>query len=541
MSDSGDDVLDDPPPPPGLDESAEAKPLPPGLDPSTEITEETQEKKESPEKEEVEKEKKKKKAKDSSKDRSKSKSKGRSKERSKKSKDRDRSRGRSGGRSGRRRRRRSRSRDRGRGRRRRSRSRDRGRRRRSGSRTRRRKRKRSPSPESVRKVKKEEPTAPPPPAVVKTEPKAPEITEEEKKRREKEQEQQLLEAQIKAASEFANLGVNAEITRPARKLYVGNLPTDLGLTEKMLVQFFTACLKGLGLMTDIPIMSAWINGDQTFAFLEFRSVQDATLALSLCDGLTLGGRQLRFGRPVDYKLPAKHLLCYTVGGQEPVGDAEMPYTMPKVKEDTPAFTLAKALMRQETGEDPTGNPHLILAPPKRKDQSRVLLLENCVTESMILKNEDYLDIIEDIKEECDQWGKLLQIVVPRRGQDACGFNRVFLRFEKQSGADRCKLKTNGREFADSDSVKVHYFSELHFKGGEWDAEPLKPLPKKKKKQEGEEGDEEEENGEENEVEEEIVEAPEGEDVLEGMEPVHAGAAAVRGPPPPEPPAQESEI
>ena len=60
-------------------------------------------------------------------------------------------------------------------------------------------------------------------------------------------------------------GVNAEITRPARKLYVGNLPTDLGLTEKMLVQFFTACLKGLGFMTDIPIMSAWINGDQTFA------------------------------------------------------------------------------------------------------------------------------------------------------------------------------------------------------------------------------------------------------------------------------------
>jgi len=373
--------------------------------------------------------------------------------------------------------------------------------------------------------------------VVKAEPKAPEITEEEKKRREKEQEQQLLEAQIKAASEFANLGVNAEITRPARKLYVGNLPTDLGLTEKMLVQFFTACLKGLGLMTDIPIMSAWINGDQTFAFLEFRSVQDATLALSLCDGLTLGGRQLRFGRPVDYKLPAKHLLCYTVGGQEPVGDAEVPYTMPKVKEDTPAFTLAKALMRQETGEDPTGNPQLILAPPKRKDQSRVLLLENCVTESMILKNEDYLDIIEDIKEECDQWGKLLQIVVPRRGQDACGFNRVFLRFEKQSGADRCKLKANGREFADSEAVKVHYFSEVHFKSGEWDAEPLKPLPKKKKKTEGEGEDEENEEEGDEENDEDVGENQEEDDIIE----VPEEAPAARGPPPPEPPAQESGV
>lgn len=381
--------------------------------------------------------------------------------------------------------------------------------------------------------------------MLKVEPKVIELSEEEKKRREAEQEQQLLEAQIKAASEFANLGVNAETTRPARKLYVGNLPTDLGLTEKMLVQFFTACLKGLGLLTDIPIMSAWINGDQTFAFLEFRSVQDATLALSLCDGLTLGGRQLRFGRPVDYKLPSKHLLCYTVGGQEPVGDDEVPYTMPKVKEATPAWTLAKALMRQETGEDPTGNPQLILAPPQRKDRSRVLLLENCVTEAMILKNEEYLDIIEDVKEECDQWGKLLQIVVPRRGQDACGFNRVFLRFEKQSGADRCKLKTGGREFGDSDDVKVHYYSEPQFKNGEWDAAPLKPLPKKIKKEGGEKEGEENEavEGEAMEGEALAGEAVAGESA--NAEPTSLSNEAAnpfnqehvaKGPPPPMPPA-----
>jgi len=120
----------------------------------------------------------------------------------------------------------------------------------------------------------------------------------------------------------------------------------MGLTEKMLVQFFTACLGGLGIRTELPIMSAWINGDQTFAFIECRSVQDATLALTLCDGLTLGGRQLRFGRPVDYKLPTKHLLCYCVGGPEPVGEVDVPYTMPNVEQGTQAYHLAKALMKQ---------------------------------------------------------------------------------------------------------------------------------------------------------------------------------------------------
>lgn len=285
----------------------------------------------------------------------------------------------------------------------------------------------------------------------------PELTEAQKK----ENARQLLEAQIKAASE----GVNAQITRPARKLYVGNLPTDMGLTEKMLVQFFTACLGGLGIRTELPIMSAWINGDQTFAFIECRSVQDATLALTLCDGLTLGGRQLRFGRPVDYKLPTKHLLCYCVGGPEPVGEVDVPYTMPNVEQGTQAYHLAKALMKQETGSDPS-NTVLIPAAPK-SNKSRVLCLENCVSEDMISKNEDYIDIIEDIKEECETFGKLLQVVIPRRGADPCGFGRVFLRYEKQSGAVKCRLKVNNREFGDT-VVQCAYFAEETFKEGEWD-------------------------------------------------------------------------
>ena len=46
-------------------------------------------------------------------------------------------------------------------------------------------------------------------------------------------------------------------------------------------------------------------------------------------------------------------------------------------------------------------------------------MENCVNESMISKNEDYIDIIEDIKEECETFGTLLRIVIPRRGAGIC--------------------------------------------------------------------------------------------------------------------------
>ena len=84
-----------------------------------------------------------------------------------------------------------------------------------------------------------------------------------------------------------------------------------------------------------------------FEFIEFRSVQDATLGLTLLDGLTLGGKKLRFGRPVDYKLPEKHLLCYCIGEEEPINlKKEIPYTMPNVEEGTPAYHLGKALMQK---------------------------------------------------------------------------------------------------------------------------------------------------------------------------------------------------
>ncbi|ETO21788.1 hypothetical protein RFI_15414, partial [Reticulomyxa filosa] len=93
-----------------------------------------------------------------------------------------------------------------------------------------------------------------------------------------------------------------QMTRPARRLYVGNLPIDMPFTEQILCEFFTQCCKGLG--------------ERTFGFIELRSVRDTTLCLSLFEGLQLGGRNLRFGRPMDYKLPSEELRTYLVPGPD---------------------------------------------------------------------------------------------------------------------------------------------------------------------------------------------------------------------------------
>lgn len=80
-------------------------------------------------------------------------------------------------------------------------------------------------------------------------------------------------------------------------------------------------------------------------FIEFRGVQDTTLALYLCEGLNLGGRQLRFGRPIDYKLPDKHLLDFFVGDMK--SNSKMhKYKFPQVKKNSPAWKLAMITMTQ---------------------------------------------------------------------------------------------------------------------------------------------------------------------------------------------------
>jgi len=107
---------------------------------------------------------------------------------------------------------------------------------------------------------------------------------------------------------------NAQATRQCRRLYVGNLPVGIGLNEKVLLEFFNTNVTSLGVKTPNPVLSVWLQTEGTFCFVEFRSVADTTNCMSLLQGITLGGRQLRVGRPAgDYKPPPPGLENYVVG------------------------------------------------------------------------------------------------------------------------------------------------------------------------------------------------------------------------------------
>jgi len=96
---------------------------------------------------------------------------------------------------------------------------------------------------------------------------------------------------------------NPQQTRQARRLYIGNIPA--GITEQELMDFFNTAMVNLRPQghpnTDTkPIMSVQINHEKSFAFIELRTITDATAGMML-DGIMLKGQSLKVRRPKDYQ------------------------------------------------------------------------------------------------------------------------------------------------------------------------------------------------------------------------------------------------
>jgi len=275
-----------------------------------------------------------------------------------------------------------------------------------------------------------------------------------------------------------------EVTRPARRLYIGNLPPGMGITEMVLTQFFTECSRGLGITTKSPVISSWLNTDQTFGFVEMRSVQDTTLALSLFQGLQLGGRQLKFGRPVDYKVPPQHLQNYVIPIPGEDTEGKNPCT---VADGTPAAMLAK-LQRAHVNMDSVEDGVLSKDAPlgavseaaKRtakalvakkatgeqdKNMSKILVLENLMRKSYYFDDAEFDDVVDDIRVECYNLslGSLEEVVVPRPGGETGdkGILRVFLVFDSLDGANRVRAKVKDREF-ENQRVDAWFFPKQHW-------------------------------------------------------------------------------
>ena len=88
-----------------------------------------------------------------------------------------------------------------------------------------------------------------------------------------------------------------------------------------------------------------------------------------------------------------------------------------------------------------------------------------VGRSELLGDEEYADIVDDIRDEVERkYGRLARIAVPRpsaKGPDPPGVGLVFLCFESEQGAKEAQSALHGRKFGDN-TVSSSYFDPAAF-------------------------------------------------------------------------------
>ncbi|XP_065276970.1 splicing factor U2AF 65 kDa subunit isoform X1 [Chrysemys picta bellii] len=332
--------------------------------------------------------------------------------------------------------------------------------------------------------------------------------------------------------------VGSQMTRQARRLYVGNIP--FGITEEAMMDFFNAQMRlgGLTQAPGNPVLAVQINQDKNFAFLEFRSVDETTQAMAF-DGIIFQGQSLKIRRPHDYQpLPGmsenpsvyvpgvvstvvpdsahklfigglpnylnddqvKELLTsfgplkafnlvkdsatglskgYAFCEYVDINVTDQPEQRPQTNPKTPALLCPckpaiaglngmqlgdKKLLVQRASVGAKNatlstinqTPVTLQVPGLMSSQvqmgghpTEVLCLMNMVLPEELLDDEEYEEIVEDVRDECSKYGVVKSIEIPRPvdGVEVPGCGKIFVEFTSVFDCQKAMQGLTGRKFA----------------------------------------------------------------------------------------------
>ncbi|KAK3089630.1 hypothetical protein FSP39_005198 [Pinctada imbricata] len=309
------------------------------------------------------------------------------------------------------------------------------------------------------------------------------------------------------------------ISRQARRLYVGNIP--FGVTEEAMMDFFNHQMKltGLAQAEGNPVIAVQINLDKNFAFLEFRSVDETTQAMAF-DGINFQGQSLKIRRPRDYQplpgmaetpsvnvpgvvstvvqdsihkifigglpnylnedqvkelltsfgpLKAFNLVKDSATGLSK-GYAFCEYVDPSVTDQGCAGLNGMQLgdkklivQRASVGAKNMQVPVQLQIPGLNLNQgagppTEVLCLMNMVVPEELEDEEEYEDILEDVKEECGKYGVVRSIEIPRpiKGVEVPGCGKIFVEFNSIIDCQKAQQALTGRKFSSRVVVTSYY-------------------------------------------------------------------------------------
>jgi len=306
-----------------------------------------------------------------------------------------------------------------------------------------------------------------------------------------------------------------------KKLYVGNIPS--GITEKGLVDFFNSKMEEYHIKKGPGDSVIGAQIEKNYAFIEFRDTEETNNAMNLDGHIACNGQILKIRRPKNYHPPEGQVDPQPVHTPLSSNVSDSPYkifigglsdqltdenVLEILKSFGPlrAFNLVKdkatgisrgyafceyvdpnvtdtvcqhlnnltifgkkiIVQRASVGANkvvhpPSTIPNIFQLVNGRIEPTKILLLLNMVTEEELLNDKIYEEIKEDVKSECEKFGKIVSIKIPRPSdnKELSNVGKIYIEYESLEQCMTAYKSLAGRKFSDR-TVVTAYYSEMQY-------------------------------------------------------------------------------
>jgi splicing factor U2AF subunit len=223
-------------------------------------------------------------------------------------------------------------------------------------------------------------------------------------------------------------------------------------------------IPGVGDLSDSPFkivvsgIPPYLSDDQIKDLLEaFGALKSFKLLRDPITGVSKGYAVCEYSNP-----DLTEIACEGLHGLE-LGDSKL--IMQR------ANTVQAATL---TGPMPIAQPILPIeiigqAQLKPGKPTSVLFLLNMLRSNELENDEEYEDIVYDVKQECERYGDVLSIMIPRpmEGAEIPGVGKIFIKYENSDCALKAQRALAGRKFLDR-TVLATFYDELKFSKSKFD-------------------------------------------------------------------------
>eukprot|EP00929_Paragymnodinium_shiwhaense_P042321 TRINITY_DN2191_c0_g1_i1.p1 TRINITY_DN2191_c0_g1~~TRINITY_DN2191_c0_g1_i1.p1 ORF type:complete len:326 (-),score=97.89 TRINITY_DN2191_c0_g1_i1:183-1160(-) len=220
------------------------------------------------------------------------------------------------------------------------------------------------------------------------------------------------------------------VSRKLRRLYLGNLPYHLGVTEDSFSKQLYDSMKERGMCNDPnqnPVLHVWFARDKgaNYGFCEVASIEETERALQL-DGMLVLGVPISIKRPTDATSPAG-----SIGGMQQGGPA-------------------------------AGTGMLALQGMQVQATSNIIHIEEILKVDSKTTKDDFDDVKEDMQEGCGAHGRVDKVFIIRpehnQRQPAVRAGDVFLRCASVDDATKI-IRAMGHRKYDGRQINMKSYSD----------------------------------------------------------------------------------